>query len=246
MRKTILVVEARPSIQDLIAPKCEDSGYKVLRVSTAKEAFEAIRASLPDLILLDWTLPDMPGAEVTRRVRANQRGRHLPIILLSPRSSELDKIAGLDSGADDYVTTPFSPRELFARINAILRERAPQTADQSIRVGILKLDPATRRIDANGSSLTLAPTEYRLLHFLLKRAGRVLTRAQILASVWGDDARAEERTVDVSIRRLRMQLAPIDHQIEIETVRGEGYRLSASNPAEKEVPARRQCEHVLP
>jgi two-component system phosphate regulon response regulator PhoB len=245
MHKTILVVEARPSIQDLIAHMCEDFGYKVVRASTAKEAFETIGALLPDLILLDCTLPDMTGAEVTRRVRANQRRRNVPIILVSPRSSELDKIAGLDSGADDYVTTPFAPRELLARINAILRQRAPQTADQSIKVGGLKLDPATRRVDASGKSLALAPTEFRLLHFLLKRPGRVLTRAQILSSVWGDNALAEERTVDVSVRRLRMQLKFIGHQIGIETVRGEGYRLSVPKCAEKSVRAQSQAEQFL-
>jgi two-component system phosphate regulon response regulator PhoB len=199
----------------------------VLRASSAEQAFAIVRTSLPELVLLDWNLPDMSGAELTRRLRANHRTRHVLIVLISNRSGELDKIAGLDSGADDYVTMPFSPRELLARIKALLRQRAPQTTDKSVLVGGLTLDPVTHRASYNGKSLALALTEFRLLHFLMKHPERVYTRAQILSLVWGDDAAIEERTVDVSIRRLRKKLEEFDQHFMVDTIRGAGYRFSA-------------------
>ncbi len=244
MGKTILVVEAEQAIQELIALNSEDAGYSVLRASNAEQAFDSVSTSLPDLVLLDWSLPDMSGMELTRRLRANHRTRNVLIILASARSGELDKIAGLDSGADDYVTTPFSPRELFARIKALLRQREPRMTDKSVSVGGLKLDPATHRVSVNDKSLELALTEFRLLHFLMKRSERVHTRAQILALVWGDNAHVEERTVDVSIRRLRKQLKKLDHQCTIDTVRGTGYRFSAPNCVEKKAPKHIPSEQI--
>jgi two-component system phosphate regulon response regulator PhoB len=233
MDKTILAAVAEHSIGEFVALNGRDANFNVLRASNAMQALDCVRVSLPDLVLLDWSLPDMSGIELTRRLRANQRTRHLPIIMLSARSAEHDKISGLDSGADDFVTIPFSPRELLARIKALLRQQGPQATDEVVLGGGLSLDPATRRIIAKGKWLELAPTEFRLLHFLMRRGGRVLTRAQILDSVWSANAIAEERTVDVSIRRLRKALQELDHQCVIATVRGEGYRFSAPNSAER-------------
>jgi two-component system phosphate regulon response regulator PhoB len=239
------LVQADPAIRDLISHNCEDARLKVQCASSAEQALDRVGASQPDLVLLDWTLPDMSGIELTQRLRANQRTRHLPIIMLSARSGEQDKIAGLDSGADDFVTMPFSRRELFARINAVLRQQAPQTSDQSVLAGGLKLEPITRRVSATGKSLALAPTEFSLLHFLMKRPGRVLTRAQIVASVWGDNAIAGERTVDVSIRRLRKKLEEFDREYMIETVRGEGYRFSIPNCMEQSTRMRLPAAQAL-
>jgi two-component system phosphate regulon response regulator PhoB len=245
MSKTILAVVPEHSIADFIGLNGKDANYNVLHASDAAQALDSVEASLPDLALLHWSLPDMSGIELTRRLRANQRTRNLPIIMLSGRSAEHDKVSGLDSGADDFVTIPFSARELFARIKALLRQRTPQKTDETIMAGGLRLEPVTRRIIANGKWLELAPTEFRLLHFLMIRAGRILTRTQILDSVWGDNAIAEERTVDVSIRRLRKSLQEFDHQCVIDTIRGEGYRFSSPNCPEKSERAQAPAEPAL-
>jgi two-component system phosphate regulon response regulator PhoB len=202
-----------------------------VRADSAEQALESIRDSLPDLVLLDWMLPGMSGVDFARRLRAEKRTRDVPIIFLTARSEERDKLAGLELGADDYVTKPFSPRELLARIKAVLRRRAPQSTDDAVEIGGLMLDPGSHRVSGDGIELDLGPTEFRLLHFLMTHAERVHSRAQLLDRVWGDHVFVEERTVDVHIRRLRQALSPSGHDRLVETVRGAGYRLTARPPA---------------
>jgi two-component system, OmpR family, phosphate regulon response regulator PhoB len=228
MAGTILVVEDEPAIQTLIAINLEQAGFIPLRASSAEQAFELVRNELPDLVLLDWTLPGMSGVEFARRLRANRRTQGLPIIMLTARAGEEDKLVGLDTGADDYVTKPFSPRELNARIKTVLRRRAPQVTDIVVEAGGLTLDPASRRVSGNGRTLLLGPTEYRLLHFLMTHTERVYSRAQLLDQVWGDHVYVEERTIDVHIRRLRKALQDSGHDQFVETVRGAGYRFAAT------------------
>jgi two-component system phosphate regulon response regulator PhoB len=181
-------------------------------------------------MLIDWMLPGMSGVALARQLRQEERTRQIPIILLTARGAEADKVAGLEAGADDYVTKPFSVRELLARIKALLRRRAPQMTDDPVEVSGLRLDPSTRRVFGGSRALALGPSEFRLLHFLMTHAERVHSRTQLLDHVWGDHVFVEERTVDVHIRRLRKALEPSGHDRLIETVRGSGYRFSA-NPA---------------
>ncbi len=227
MPANILVVEDEPAIQELLALNLEHAGHHVLRAKDAEQANELVRHALPDLILLDWMLPGQSGVQFARSLRQGERTRQVPIIMLTARGQEHDKVAGLDSGADDYVTKPFSPRELLARINAVLRRRAPQLTDEPIEVSGLRLDPVTHRVSAEGRNLELGPTEFRLMHFLMTHPERVHSRTQLLDQVWGDHVFVEERTVDVHIRRLRKALEPTMHDRLIETVRGSGYRLAA-------------------
>lgn len=226
MAADILLVEDEPAIQELVAVNLTRAGHKVIRVSDAESAQRMVREVLPDLILLDWMLPGMSGVELARRLRADERTRSVPIIMLTARGEEQDKVTGLDIGADDYVTKPFSPRELVARIKAVLRRRAPQTTEDAVELGGLHLDPATHRVSAGDTALNLGPTEFRLLHFLMTHPERVHTRAQLLDHVWGDHVFVEERTVDVHIRRLRSALESQGHDAMIQTVRGSGYRFS--------------------
>ncbi len=185
---------------------------------------------LPDLVVLDWMLPGKSGVQFAKELRSNERTKEIPIILLTARSEEMDKIAGLEAGADDYVTKPFSPKELVARIRAVLRRRSPQLADEVVQINNLRLDPVSHRVLAtNGVDevlLDLGPTEFRLLHFFMTHPERVHSRGQLLDKVWGDHVFVEERTVDVHIKRLRAALAPSNCQNLIETVRGSGYRLT--------------------
>jgi len=175
-------------------------------------------------------LPGMSGVALAKALRHEERTRQVPIILLTARGDEADKVAGLEAGADDYVTKPFSPRELVARIKAVLRRRAPEAGDEPVEISGLRLEPATRRVFCDTTPLALGPTEFRLLHFLLTHPERVHTRTQLLDRVWGDHVYIEERTVDVHVRRLRKVLEPTGHDRMIETVRGSGYRLSVHNP----------------
>ena len=223
MSATVLVVEDEPQIQELLAVNLEHSGHKVLRAASAEEAEAAIRKALPDVLVLDWMLPGESGVAFARRLRTNERTRDLPILMLTARAMEQDKISGLEAGADDYLTTPFSPKELAARIKAVLRRRAPQLSGDAVEAEGLRLDPATRRVSANGQRVELAPSEFRLLHFFMTHPERVYTRAQLLDHVWGDHVFIEERTVDVHIRRLRKALAATGHDRLIDTVRGSGY-----------------------
>ena len=223
MSATVLVVEDEPQIQELLAVNLEHSGHKVLRAASAEEADAAIRKALPDVVVLDWMLPGESGLAFARRLRADERTRDLPILMLTARAMEQDKISGLEAGADDYLTKPFSPKELAARIKAVLRRRAPELSGDAVEAEGLRLDPATRRVSAGGQRVELAPSEFRLLHFFMTHPQRVYTRAQLLDQVWGDHVFIEERTVDVHIRRLRKALAVTGHDRLIDTVRGSGY-----------------------
>jgi two-component system, OmpR family, phosphate regulon response regulator PhoB len=227
MSATILVVEDEPAIQELIAYNLKQAGHQPLCASSAEQALRLVTNALPDLVLLDWMLPGASGIEVARRLRGDKRTRMIPIIMLTARSEEQDKLLGLDTGADDYITKPFSPRELNARIKAVLRRRAPQMTDDVVEVGGLRVDPAGHRVTGNGENIDLGPTEFRLLHFLMTHPERVHSRAQLLDNVWGDHVFVEERTVDVHIRRLRKALEPGSLDALIQTVRGTGYRLSS-------------------
>jgi len=229
MPATILVVEDEPAIQELISLNLEQAGYLPLRADDAEQAIDLVRDELPDLVLLDWMLPGMSGVEFARQLRTDRRTQDVPIIMLTARTEEPDKLAGLETGADDYITKPFSPRELNARIKAVLRRRAPQATDDAVEAAGLKLDPVSHRVSGNSKPLTLGPTEFRLLHFLMTHAERVYSRAQLLDQVWGDHVFIEERTVDVHIRRLRKALEASKHDHLIETVRGAGYRFSAAH-----------------
>ena len=229
MSATVLVVEDEPSIQELIAASLRHSGYKVLRADSAEDAMLLVTEVLPDVVLLDWMLPGLSGIQYARRLRSEERTTGLPIIMLTARSDEHDKVSGLDAGADDYLTKPFSPRELQARIKAVLRRRAPQMTEDSVEIAGLRIDPVTHRVSGNNQALELGPTEFRLLHFFMTHAERVHSRTMLLDQVWGDHVFVEERTVDVHIRRLRAALEISGHDRLIQTVRGSGYRFSAQN-----------------
>jgi two-component system phosphate regulon response regulator PhoB len=228
MQSNILVVEDEPAIQELIAVNLEHAGHSVTRTSSAEQAEDEIRRALPDVVVLDWMLPGQSGVALARRLRADSRTRDLPIIVLTARVAEQDKVAGLEAGADDYITKPFSPRELLARIKAVLRRRAPQLTDDRLQVAGLVLNPATHRVTGNDEVINLGPTEFRILHFFMSHTERVYSRTQLLDEVWGDHVFVEERTVDVHIRRLRMALSVSGHDALVETVRGAGYRFRAA------------------
>jgi two-component system phosphate regulon response regulator PhoB len=227
MTANILVVEDEPAIQELLALNIKQAGYNALRSLSAEHAQQLLRETLPDLILLDWMLPGMSGIEYARRLKSDNLTKAIPIIMLTARGDEYDKVRGLEVGADDYVTKPFSPRELNARIKAVLRRRAPQMTDDPIEIAGLSLDPTTHRVTGNNVNIPLGPTEFRLLHFFMSNAERVHSRTQLLDKVWGDRVFVEDRTVDVHIRRLRNALMASNHQDLIQTVRGSGYRFSA-------------------
>ena len=227
MTPVILAVEDEPDILELLGVSLADAGYRVLTAADAETAQRMLRDALPDLVLLDWMLPGQSGLALAKALRADPRTRELPIIMVTARGEEADKVAGLEAWVDDYVTKPFSPRELKARIKAVLRRRAPEAAQEPLEAGELRLDPATHRVTAGGKTVPLGPTEFRLLRFLLARPERVHSRAQLLDQVWGDQVYIEERTVDVHIRRLRLALEPFGQDHLIETVRGAGYRLAS-------------------
>ena len=226
MAASILVVEDEPAIQELIAHACRTNGFDVQRADTVRTARERVSAALPDLVLLDWMLPDRPGIDLLRELRSEERTKSLPVILLTAKGSESDKVAGLDAGADDYVVKPFSPRELVARIRAVFRRRAPELAGEVLQYGPIRLDAARHEILVDDQPLKMGLTEFKLLSYLLAHPERVFTRAQLLDAVWGDHVFIEERTVDVHMLRLRKALAPGGVQHLVQTVRGMGYRLS--------------------
>jgi two-component system phosphate regulon response regulator PhoB len=227
MTATIMVVEDEPAILELLKVNLADAGYEVRAAADAETAQAMLKEALPDLMLLDWMLPGQSGLAFAKQLRADARTKELPVIMVTARTDEADRVAGLEAWVDDYVTKPFSPRELKARIRAVLRRRAPESAQEPLTAGALQLDPATHRVTAEGRTVRLGPTEFRLLRFLLARPERVHSRTQLLDHVWGDHVYIEERTVDVHIRRLRMALAPFGQDRLVETVRGSGYRLSA-------------------
>jgi len=228
---TILVVEDEPAIQELLKVNLDAAGFRVEQAADAERAQEMLRDQLPDLVLLDWMLPGASGLALARSLRSAQRTRELPVVMLTARAEESDKLAGFEAWVDDYVTKPFSPRELIARIKVLLRRATPEAADQALVVGPLRLDPATHRVTASGDAVQLGPTEFRLLRYLMARPERVHSRTQLLDNVWGDDVYIEERTVDVHIRRLRMALEAHGLDSMIETVRGSGYRLAQPSKA---------------
>lgn len=226
MPANILVVEDEPAIQELLALNITQAGHNAMRALSVEHAQDLLRETMPDLILLDWMLPGTNGLEFARKLKSDTLTKSIPIIMLTARGDEYDKVRGLEVGADDYVTKPFSPRELNARIKAVLRRRAPQMTDDPIEVSGLRLDPTTHRVTGNEKTIDLGPTEFRLLHFFMTNAERVHTRSQLLDKVWGDRVFVEDRTVDVHIRRLRNALSVSGHEDLIQTVRGAGYRLS--------------------
>ena len=227
---SVLVVEDESAIAELISINLRHAGYEVTIATSADQAQTVIDRVLPDLVLLDWMLPGQSGLQLAKRWRSDARTRELPLIMLTARVEEADKISGLDAGADDYLTKPFSTKELLARMRAVLRRKAPEALDSAVEVSGLKLDPATRRVTRRlGEEMRevkVGPTEFRLLHFFMSHPERVHSRAQLLDRVWGDHVFIEERTVDVHVKRLREALAPVQCSALIETVRGAGYRLT--------------------
>jgi two-component system, OmpR family, phosphate regulon response regulator PhoB len=226
MAATILVVEDEPAIQELIAYACRTNGFEVRRSDSVRSAREAVSGELPDLVLLDWMLPDRPGIDFLRELRADERTRALPIIMLTAKGGEPDRVSGLDAGADDYVVKPFSPRELVSRIRAVFRRRAPELSGEALEYGPIRIDTARHEVVVDGQPVKIGLAEFKLLGFLLAHPDRVFTRAQLLDGVWGDHVFIEERTVDVHMLRLRKALAPFGVQHMVQTVRGLGYRLS--------------------
>ncbi len=223
----ILVVEDEHAIRETIAMALETAGHRVRLAESTTDAQASIRLSRPDLILLDWMLPGESGIDFARRLKRDRDTKDLPIILLTARGEEADRVRGLDAGADDYVPKPFSPRELVARIKAVLRRSKPDAQDRPIEVNGLRLDPMSHRVTGNHQTIAVGPTEFRLLQFLMTHPDRVFNRAQLLDSVWGQHVYIEERTVDVHVRRLRKALMETSHETLIQTVRGAGYRFSA-------------------
>lgn len=223
--KTVLIVDDEAAIREMIAVALEMAGYRCLEAATAQEAHELTVDHRPDLILLDWMLPGTSGVELARRLKRNETTAEIPIIMLTAKAEEDNKIQGLEVGADDYITKPFSPKELVARLKAVLRRTTPAGIEAPIEIDGLRLDPIGHRISGNGNDLTMGPTEYRLLQFFMTHPERVYTRSQLLDQVWGGNVYVEERTVDVHIRRLRKALGDA-HDYLIQTVRGTGYRFS--------------------
>lgn len=228
MQKRILIVDDEPAIREMVAYALRKSDFEPLHAGDARQAQTAIAERVPDLILLDWMLPGTSGIELARRWRRDELTRAIPIIMLTARGEENDRVGGLDAGVDDYVVKPFSSRELLARIRAVMRRSREDDEDGSITVGGLRIDGAAHRVYAAGEPVNIGPTEYRLLHFFMTHAERVYSRSQLLDHVWGTSAYVEERTIDVHIRRLRMTLEPSGLDAMVQTVRGAGYRFSAS------------------
>jgi two-component system phosphate regulon response regulator PhoB len=226
MEGSILVVEDEPAIQELVSFSCASSGYRVRRADSVRGAQEAIRHELPDLLILDWMLPDRPGIELLRELRSAERTRALPIILLTAKGAESDRVAGLDAGADDYVVKPFSPRELVSRVRAVFRRRAPQHSGEALAYGPLTIDPSRHEVLVDGKPVKMGLAEFKLLKFMVGHPERVFSRGQLLDNVWGDHVFIEERTVDVHVLRLRKALSTAGAQGLVQTVRGLGYRLS--------------------
>jgi len=224
--KRVLVVEDEKPIRDMIAFNLRRNGFEVAEAADVGAARASVANARPDLLLVDWMLPDTSGLELTRQLKRNRETQDLPVIMLTARGDEQDKVAGLEGGADDYVVKPFSPRELLARINAVLRRTTPGSGDEVIDQGGLKLDTASERVLVGERTVPLGPTEYRLLAFFMTHAERVYSRAQLLDRVWGGDVYVEERTVDVHIRRLRKALEEFGFDRFVQTVRGSGYRFS--------------------
>ena len=224
----VLIVEDEAAIAELMAVNLRHNGFRTIWAMDSVTAQHEIDAVLPDVILLDWMLPGESGLSLAKRWRANTRTKAVPIIMVTARSEEIDRVAGLDGGADDYIAKPFSTKELLARIRAVLRRRAPEQTGQTVKLADLQLDSATHRVALDDQPLKLGPTEFKLLHYLMTHAERVHSRSQLLDKVWGDHVFIEERTVDVHVKRLREALGKAGPMVE--TVRGAGYRVTA-NPS---------------
>ena len=223
---TVLLVEDEPAILDLLEVTLSAKGFRVRKAWDAVSARDSIHAELPDVVILDWMLPGQSGVQLARELRSDVRSKSLPIIMLTAKADEADKVHGLEVGADDYVTKPFSPRELVARVNALLRRRAPEIADVTLTYGSVTLNPSRHEARIDGTPIDISATEFRLLAFLIANAERVFSRTQLLDQVWGDHRFIEERTVDVHVLRLRKALEPHGAEDLVQTVRGVGYRLS--------------------
>lgn len=223
MHNGILVVEDEPVTQRLIQSNLERAGHQVRCVSSVALAEAEIRKLLPDLIMLDWMLPDVTGLTLLRRLRADPRTRDIPAIMLTSRERECDKVTGLEVGADDYLTKPFSPLEMISRVKAVMRRRVPQLTEDIVECGGVRIDPGSKRISAAGRNIDLGPIEFRMLHFFVTHPNRIYSRTQLLNEIWGDHVFIEERTVDVHIRGLRRALTLTGHDSLLETVRGTGY-----------------------
>lgn len=226
MQKSILIVEDEPAIREMVAGPLNLAGFRTLEANDANEAERILGEELPNLILLDWMLPGISGLEFARRLRREEATRKVPIVMLTARGEEDDKLTGFGAGIDDYISKPFSIRELVARVKAVLKRSGPAGPDEPLEVDDLRLDPASHRVTAGGAPLKTGPREFRLLQFFMRHPDRVFTRSQILDRVWGRNVYVEERTVDVHVRRLRKILAPSGHDRLIQTVHGTGYRFS--------------------
>ncbi len=231
MQKYILIVEDEPAIRDMVAYALRKAEMEPAHAADARAAQSMIAERVPDLILLDWMLPGMSGLELARRLRREELTRSVPIIMLTARGEETDRVGGLDAGVDDYVVKPFSPRELIARINAVIRRSRGSDTEGAIEIGALKIDSAAHRVYASSETVPIGPTEYRLLHFFMTHPERVYARSQLLDYVWGGSVYVEERTIDVHIRRLRQALEPFSCDGMLQTVRGAGYRFSTAPAA---------------
>ncbi len=226
MAANILIVEDEDAILELIALNLHQSGFNPLRAISAEIADSLVKNTLPDLIVLDWMLPGMDGVTFAKRLRANSDTKNIPIIMLTAKSEEDNKILGLNSGIDDYLTKPFSPKELIARINALLRRSSPELTDEPVNILDLSLDPLQHQLTINGKLIKIGPTEFKILHFFMKNTDRVYSRNQILDKIWGNKSEIDDRTVDVHIKRLRESLKKSGYDKLIQTVRGAGYRFS--------------------
>ena len=226
MTRKILVVEDEVAVRDMLCLMLEQKGFSPEPAADYQQALDLLKEPYPELILLDWMLPGGSGIQFIKHIKQHELTRHIPVIMLTARAEEEDKIRGLDVGADDYITKPFSPKELTSRLNAVLRRVAPMAVDEVVEVQGLKLDPLTHRVSAHEQALELGPTEFRLLHFFMTHPERVYSREQLLNNVWGTNVYVEDRTVDVHIRRLRNAISHGGHDLMIQTVRGAGYRFS--------------------
>jgi two-component system, OmpR family, phosphate regulon response regulator PhoB len=223
---TILVIDDEPDIREVMRFALESADFHVMEAGHADEARKLLSSETPDLILLDWMLPGRSGLELAQQLKQSPKSKSIPIIMVSARGEEEDRVKGLDTGADDYIAKPFSPREMVARVKAVLRRAKPDESTDEIEIGGLVMDNLGHRVTADGRAIEVAPTEYRLLHFFMTHADRAFSRSQLLDQVWGDQVYVEERTVDVHVRRLRKALEPSGHDRLLQTVRGVGYRFS--------------------
>ena len=225
MKAKILIVEDEESIVTLVKYNLEKEGYKISHRANGEDAIQEAKDNLPDLILLDWMLPNLSGIEICKIIKSDKKTKHIPIIMLTAKGEEEDKIKGLNSGADDYITKPFSHKELIARVNALLRRANPMTSEDFVEYGDIKIDRIERKVYRANKEIKLGPTEFKLLNFLIKNPKRVYSREQLLENVWSDNINVENRTIDVHIRRLRQAINTNSKKSYIRTVRSAGYAL---------------------